>query len=137
MCMMKNAFKFNKDVAIKVLALVGGLFMATILIKALFVIGAVLLVAVYFGFVAAVLAVMIYGTVWLIKAIDKSSKAFHDYKNVKKVEADKTQQTDSITSKVETKDDNILGDLVDVDNSDLSTKPLYHKDATDSDDLLK
>lgn len=134
---MKNAFKFNKDVAIKVLALVGGLFMATILIKALFVIGAVLLVAVYFGFVVTVLTAMIYGTVWLIKAIDKSSKAFHDYKNVKKVEADKTQQTDSITSKAETKDDNILGDLVDVDNSDLSTKLLYHKDATDSDDLLK
>lgn len=134
---MKNAFKFNKDVAIKVLALVGGLFMATILIKALFVIGAVLLAAVYFGFVVAVLAAMIYGTVWLIKAIDKSSKALHDYKNAKKVEADKTQQTDSATSKAETKDDNILGDLVDVDNSDLSTKPLYHKDATDSDDLLK
>lgn len=134
---MKNAFKFNKDVAIKVLALVGGLFMATILIKALFVIGAVLLAAAYFGFVVAVLATMIYGTVWLIKAIDKSSKALHDYKNAKKVEADKTQQTDSATSKAETKDDNILGDLVDVDNSDLSTKPLYHKDATDSDDLLK
>lgn len=134
---MKNAFKFNKDVAIKVLALVGGLFMATILIKALFVIGAVLLAAVYFGFVVAVLATMIYGTVWLIKAIDKSSKALHDYKNAKKVEADKTQQTDSATSETKTKDDNILGDLVDVDNSDLSTKPLYHKDVTDSDDLLK
>lgn len=134
---MKNAFKFNKDVAIKVLALVGGLFMATILIKALFVIGAVLLVAVYFGFVVAVLATMIYGTVWLIKAIDKSSKALHDYKNAKKVEADKTQQTNSVTSEAKTKDDNILGDLVDVDSPDLSTKPLYHKDATDSDDLLK
>lgn len=134
---MKNAFKFNKDVAIKVLALVGGLFVATILIKALFVIGAVLLAAVYFGFVVAVLATMIYGTVWLIKTIDKSSKALHDYKNAKKVEADKTQQTNSATSEAKTKDDNILGDLVDVDSPDLSTKPLYHKDATDSDDLLK
>lgn len=134
---MKNAFKFNKNVAIKVLALVGGLFMATILIKALFVIGAVLLATVYFGFVAAVLATMIYGTVWLIKAIDKSSKVLHDYKDAKKVEANKTQQTDSAASEADTKDDNILGDLVDVDNSDLSTKPLYHKDATDSDDLLK